>query len=102
VLESLAEAMRLGSVPFYSALKSQGRPNDPPDCEGIDDNGARVAIEVTELVDGATIRAVKHGGSKLASRKWTQEDFRLELARRIGAKDRRYPYLKEPPTPADT
>ena len=99
VLDSLVESMQAVGVPFYSALKSRGRPNDPPDCEGLDANGARVAIEITELVDGAAIRAVKQGGSQFDWRTWTKEDFLRELARRIDAKDHRYPHLKEPPYP---
>jgi hypothetical protein len=97
VLDSLVESMNFGGVAFYSTLKSRGRPNDPPDCEGLDATGARVAIEITELVDGAAIHAVKQGGSKLTWRSWTKADFLHELARRIDAKDRRYPQLKEPP-----
>lgn len=99
VLDSLVESMQAVGVPFYSALKSRGRPNDPPDCEGLDTNGARVAIEITELVDGTAIRAVKQGGSQFDWRTWTKEDFLRELARRIDAKDHRYPHLKEPPYP---
>jgi hypothetical protein len=86
-------------VAFYSALKSRGRPNDPPDCEGVDANGSRVAIEVTELVDGAAIRAAKTTGHMCEFREWTKADFLREISLRINAKDRRYPHLKEPPYP---
>jgi len=99
VLESLVESMNLDGIPFYSALKCRGRSNDPPDCEGVDANGARVAIEITELVDGAAIRAAKMTGRKYDFREWTKEAFLSELANRIDAKDARYPYLKEPPYP---
>jgi hypothetical protein len=91
--------MQSVGVPFYSKLKSRGRPNDPPDCEGRDADDARVAIEITELVDGGAIHAVKQGGSKLHWRSWTKADFLRELACRIDAKDQRYPNLKEPPYP---
>jgi hypothetical protein len=99
VLDSLVESMNLDGVAFYSALKSRGRPNDPPDCEGRDATGSRVAIEITELVDHAAIHAVKKGGSKPHWRSWTKADFLRELACRIDAKDQRYPHLKEPPYP---
>jgi len=99
VLESLVEAMNADGVPFYSALKSRGRPNDPPDCEGLDANGARVAIEITELVDGAAIRAVKQGGSKLDWREWTKADFLRKLAERVDAKDECHQHLKGLPYP---
>jgi hypothetical protein len=99
VLDSLVESMHSAHVSFYSTLKSRGRPNDPPDCEGLDANGARVAIEITELVDGATIQATKKTGRKCDFREWTKEDFLRELSLRIDAKDQRYPHLKEPPYP---
>jgi hypothetical protein len=101
VLDSLVESMKSDGVRFYSTLKSRGRQNDPPDCEGVDANRARVAIEITELVDGAAIHAVLHkqGGRKLNWRSWTKADFLRELADRIDAKDQRYPHLKGSPYP---
>jgi len=80
----------------FKRLKSHRRPNDPPDCEAIDCNGAWVAIEVTELVDGEAIRAFKEGGVY----DWveqTREKFISSLAERIAVKDRRFPFLKDPP-----
>jgi hypothetical protein len=99
VLDSLVESMQADGLPFYAALKSRGRPNDPPDCEGIDNSGARVAIEITELVAEAAVRAVKQGGSQFAWHEWTKKEFLRELANRIDAKDGRYPKLKGAPYP---
>jgi hypothetical protein len=99
VLDSLVESMQADGLPFYAKLKSRGRPNDPPDCEGIDSGGARVAIEITELVAAAAVRAVKQGGSQFAWHEWTKKEFLRELANRIDAKDGRYPKLKGAPYP---
>jgi hypothetical protein len=96
VISSLAESMNANGGAFYSNLKVRGRPNDPPDCEGIDQNGARVAIEVTELVDGEAIRAFKEGRIYDWA-DWSKEKFISALSDRIDVKDKRFPYLKEPP-----
>lgn len=96
VISSLIESMAVDGLSFYEHVRSRRRPNDPPDCEAVDCGGARVAIEVTELVDGEAIRAFKDGrGGDLAD--WPREKFISSLAARIAAKDRRYPSLKEPP-----
>jgi hypothetical protein len=96
VLSSLAESMAADGVLFYEKVKSRRRPNDPPDCEAIDSDGARVAIEITELVDNEAIRAFKQG-RVYDWAEWPREKFISSLADRIAAKDKRYPDLKEPP-----
>ena len=96
VLSSLAESMTADGALFYENIKSRGRPNDPPDCEATDSDGARVAIEITELVDSEAIRAFKQGRVYDWS-DWPREKFISSLAHRIDVKDKRYPYLKEPP-----
>ena len=96
VIWALMESMAAVGVPFYTDVKSRRRPNDPPDCEAADVNGARVAIEVTELVDGDAIRAYKERRVDDWA-DWTREKFLSSLAERIDAKDRRYPHLKDAP-----
>jgi len=96
VLSSLAESMAADGVLFYENIKSRRRPNDPPDCEATDSEGARVAIEITELVDNEAIRAFKQG-RVYDWADWPREKFISSLADRIAAKDKRYPHLKEPP-----
>lgn len=54
------ELERLGKMPFHS-FKLRGQGNDPPDCEATDDDGRRIGIEVTELVDGTAIAAAREG-----------------------------------------
>ncbi len=59
VVQSLHESLeKCGSV-FFHSYKSRGENNDPPDCEAISLEGARIGIEVTELVDGGSIQARK-------------------------------------------
>lgn len=96
VISALVESMAVDGVSFYENVKSRCRPNDPPDCEGINVRGERVAIEVTELVDGEAIRAFKDG-RVYEWAEWTQEKFMTSLGQRIDAKDGRYPFLKDPP-----
>jgi len=96
VISSLVESMTADGVSFYQNMKSRCRPNDPPDCEAINSSGERVAIEVTELVEGEAIRAFKEG-RVYDWAEWTQDKFISYLAQRIDAKDGRYPYLKDPP-----
>jgi hypothetical protein len=96
VVSSLAESITADGVMFYSNIKVRGRPNDPPDCEAVDLNGARVAIEVTELVDGDAIRAFK-SGRVYDWAEWSRDKFLSALSERIEIKDKRYPHLKEQP-----
>ena len=59
VVQTLNEELEnRGEMPFHS-FKSRGQGNDPPDCEATNDDGRRIGIEVTELVDGAAIAAAK-------------------------------------------
>jgi hypothetical protein len=96
VISSLVESMATDGLSFYENVKSRCRPNDPPDCEAIDCRGERVAIEVTELVDGEAIRAFKEG-RVYDWAEWTRDKFIASLAERIYAKDKRHPFLNEPP-----
>ncbi len=90
--ESLAASGEL----FFSGLKARGRPNDPPDLEALHQSGGRLAIEVTELVDGDAIRAFRAGRTYHWA-EWSKEKFLSSLEERVLVKDRRFPELKEPP-----
>ncbi len=58
---TLLKALEAKGTAFFTRVKSRGRPNDPPDCEALDANGKRIAIEVTELVEGRAIQKYKRG-----------------------------------------
>lgn len=61
VIQTLNEELeRQGEMPLHS-FKSRGQGKDPPDCEATDDEGRRIGIEVTELVDGTAIAASREG-----------------------------------------
>lgn len=90
--ESLAARGEL----FFSGLKVRGRPNDPPDLEALDQSGGRLAIEVTELVDGDAIRAFR-AGRTYDWAEWSKEKFLSALEERVVVKNQRFPELKEPP-----
>lgn len=96
VVTCLSEAMEAAGVPVFSQLKRRGRPNDPPDCEAVDSSGNRIAIEVTELVDGAAIRAFKEG-RVYDWADWGKETFLSTLAALVSSKEKRFTKLKDPP-----
>ena len=96
VVSSLGESLQADNALFFSNLKQRGRPNDPPDCEAQTDNGERIAIEVTELVDGQAIQAFKEG-RVYDWAEWTKEKFHSVLTERMSKKNECFPKLKEPP-----
>jgi hypothetical protein len=100
VVTSLGESLAADGQLFFSNLTSRGRPNDPPDCEALDPNSERLAIEVTELVDGEAIRQFKKAQIERQPfdyAEWTKEKFLNLLQSRISGKDKRFPELKGAP-----
>jgi len=67
--------MENDGILVYGSLRSRGPGNDPPDCEALNLRGERVAIEVTELVDGNSISAAKRVNSYLDIKSWPKEVF---------------------------
>ena len=96
VLTSLFESMEKDCALPYKDLRIRGRGNDPPDCEALDTSRRRVAIEVTELVDGNAIAASKVG-EKYEVAEWERGKFLSTLSALLKQKDVKYPKLKEPP-----
>ncbi|MGD2118771.1 MAG: hypothetical protein PVG66_10450, partial [Chromatiales bacterium] len=96
VVTSLAESLETEGKNIFTSLKRRGRPNDPPDCEALDAYGSRVAIEVTELVDGKAIQAYK-SGLIYEWADWDKEKFITSLESLLSRKDSRFTELKEPP-----
>lgn len=96
VVQALAESLEEDGLLFFSGARSRGRPNDPPDCEALDSDGRRIAIEVTELVDCRAIQSVRNGKIDHWAA-WTKEKFLSDMARLIVKKDDRFPTLKERP-----
>jgi len=96
VVTSLSESLESEGNKLFSCLKRRGRPNDPPDCEALDNEGNRIAIEVTELVDGKAIQAYK-SGAVYEWADWDKVRFISSLETLLSRKDSRFPELKEPP-----
>lgn len=67
-------------------LESKEPGEDPPDCEGIDAQGRRIAIEVTELVDGDAIARARRTGSNVWST-WNEPKIRAVLDHLLTEKD---------------
>ena len=102
VVHLLNESLSADGRAVFNNLQSRGRKNDPPDCEAINHQGERVAIEVTELVDGIAIHEHKKAESNgLPSdwADWPKEKFITELSRRLTDKDNRFTSLKDTPYP---
>jgi hypothetical protein len=96
VVTSLAESLKSEGKKIFSSIKRRGRLNDPPDCEAHDTNGNRIAIEVTELVDGKAIQAYK-SGEIYEWADWDKGKLTTSLELLISRKDSRFTELKEPP-----
>jgi hypothetical protein len=89
---------RTGSL-FFTDVVRRGRGNDPPDCEGKNASGERIAFEVTELVSGNAIVAAKRYGMTSEWATWTEQAFRGAISQRLSEKAKRLPTLKDGPYP---
>ena len=86
VVTSLAESLKSDGITLFTSLKRRGHPNDPPDCEALDSDGNRIAIEVTELVDGKAIQAHK-AGKTYEWADWDKDKFISSIESLISRKD---------------
>lgn len=93
VANTLFESLLTSGEAFFTDLLQRGRGNDPPDCEAMDDQGKRIAIEVTELVSSDAIKAYKQG-HVYDWADWTKEALIESLNKLIAAKGARYAHLK--------
>lgn len=96
VLYYLSESLTSSGVTIFNSFIQRERPNDPPDCEALDESGQRVAIEVTELVDEEAIKSFKTG-EIFSWANWDVTKFRNRLNNIIKRKDSRFDDLKDPP-----
>lgn len=62
---------------FFSSARHRGSENDPPDCDADDNDGGRVAIEITELVDPSSAAAARAG------KHYEWKDWRQNLVRAL-------------------
>lgn len=96
VVKSLNESLESEGKNVFNSLKSRGRPNDPPDCEALNSNGLRIAIEVTELVDEKAIKNYK-AGNLYDLAEWDKNKCISTIESLLSRKDSKHPKLKEPP-----
>lgn len=121
IVKLLSESLAAENHCFFCRLESRGRQNDPPDCEAINLNGERIAIEVTELIDGDAIhqfdkaeeekrkspdraewskeKRLEHLQKLSDYAEWPKEKFLDQLQGRLSAKDSRFPKLQGAPYP---
>jgi len=88
VAEKLCEALAAAGQPLATKIISRGQGNDPPDCEGTGEDGARIGIEVTELVEGEAIKAAK-AGAHFVYAEWPREKLIDQIQKRLSDKDRK-------------
>ncbi len=86
VVQTLHESLEHYGEAFFHSYSSRGFKNDPPDCEALSASGERIAIEVTELVDGDSIAAAQSNGL-LNWESFTKEELSNLLSERIAKKD---------------
>lgn len=96
VTKTLWESLHSTGESFFDDIKRRGRGNDPPDCEAVNSQGNRIAIEVTELVCPEAIQAYKEGRIDDWA-DWPKDRFIAALAHRIATKGTRYENLKGGP-----
>jgi hypothetical protein len=94
LLDSLCGVDRIPVLERSLAARSRG--NDPPDCDALTPGGDRIAIEVTELVDGESIRSQVRTGCA-PPREYSKELFLARLEERLVAKRRQRCELKGGP-----
>jgi len=61
VLDELVNALAHQGALFFYGVRHRGEGEDPPDCDAHAGDGSRIGIEITELVDGASIAAARLG-----------------------------------------
>jgi len=64
----------------------RGHGQDPPDCEAIAEDGRRIGIEVTELVDQHSLEEVVRGGADPLT-DWGREKLVAHVQRLLDRKD---------------
>ncbi|MDE0154812.1 MAG: hypothetical protein OXS28_04310 [Gammaproteobacteria bacterium] len=84
------ELSKQGEESFHS-VTSRGQSNDPPDCEATGDEGERIGIEVTELVDGPSIATAKGRDVSFQEESWKPSRVIEKITCIIRRKDRADP-----------
>ena len=108
VVQELCASLDATGASFFDDFALRGRGNDPPDLEAVTFDGLKLAIEVTELVDGEAIKQDKFV-KKLPNPTWqdklaipTAWDKNLlseRLQNLITSKDGKFPKLLGGPYP---
>ena len=110
VVQDLSASLDANGAAFFFDLKGRAQHDDPPDCEAVDKDGQRIAIEVTELVDEEAIQRAQalrreredQGNSPPVSEQrvdWDLAKFQTLVQKRLVAKNGRFPHLKDAPYP---
>ena len=68
---------------------------DPPDAIALSQTGARIGIELVELVDQSLVERQKRDPESAQWRAWSREDLRQALLTRVARKDRAQPLVHD-------
>lgn len=85
-LQALAESLQHNGEQLWKSSWCREVGEDPPDCEAEGLNGDRIAIEVTELVDGDSAAAARVG-KPIPWEPWGTQRLINEIEKRIQRKD---------------
>lgn len=83
MVQRYSEALQAAGELGFAGVQSQE--TDPPDCLAITNGGARVAVEVTELVDEDMVRTAQRLPGRF--RDWAPRDVIAKLQQIIDNKD---------------
>jgi hypothetical protein len=108
VIQELWSSLQASGGTFFKDFSLRGRGNDPPDLEAMTLDGKKLAIEVTELVDGQAIQRDKFLKKQTeptwrdwlsVAVAWNDTSVISELQRLITAKDGKFNKLLGGPYP---
>ena len=68
---------------------------DPPDAVALSQTGAKIGIELVELVDQSLVERQKRDPESTQWRAWSREELRQALLTRVARKDRAQPLVHD-------
>lgn len=86
IVDALKESLEKANAGFFHSLIARGQGNDPPDCEAVLQDGGKLGIEVTELVDTEILMAHMNGNTERKAH-WNKGKLIGALAKRLEVKN---------------
>ncbi len=86
IVDLLKESLEKANAGFFHGVIARGQGNDPPDCEAVLQDGGKLGIEVTELVDTEAIMAHMNGNTQHTAQ-WDEDKLITAVNKRLQIKD---------------